>query len=159
MKYAIVYSSVTGNTKKLAEAIKNKVGEGYFGKPSDEALSADTIFVGFWTAKNSCGEDIRKFIEQLSNKNIFIFGTAGYNNTEEYFKGILDSVKAHVPSSNTIIGSYMCQGKVSDAKQANLKETMPEKYESIKDNLVESANHPNENDINSLISELDKINL
>ena len=54
MKYAVVYSSVTGNTKKLAEAIKNKVGQGYFGKPSDEALEADVIFVGFWTM-GTCG--------------------------------------------------------------------------------------------------------
>lgn len=157
MKYSIVYSSISGNTKKLAEEIKNKVGESYFGKPSDEALMADVIFVGFWTAKNSCGEDIKRFIEKLDGKNVFIFGTAGYNNTQEYFDGILDSVKAHVPSSNTIIGTYMCQGKVSDNKQASIKQTMPEKYELMKDNLAESVNHPNEADIKSLISELDKV--
>ena len=157
MKHAIVYSSITGNTKKLAETIKNKVGDAYFGKPSDEELMADVIFVGFWAIKNSCGEDIKRFIEKLDGKNIFIFGTAGYDNTQEYFDGILDSVKAHVPSSNTIIGTYMCQGKVSDNKQANLKEVMPEKYELIKDNLAESVNHPNEYDVNLLISELDKV--
>ena len=83
MKYAIVYSSITGNTKKLAETIKNKIHECYYGKPSDEALSADTIFLGFWTTRNSCGEDIQSFLKKLSGKNLFIFGTAGYNNTKQ----------------------------------------------------------------------------
>ncbi|MBS5885938.1 MAG: flavodoxin family protein [Clostridium sp.] len=159
MKYSIVFSSVTGNTKKLAETIKNKVGECYFGKPCDEALNADVIFVGFWTIGNSCGADIKSFIEKLSGKKVFIFGTAGYDNTKEYFSGILDSVRDLIPQSNTIIGTYMCQGKVSDAIQNKIKEAMPEKFEAIKDNLVESLNHPNENDIKLLISEFDKLNL
>lgn len=55
MKYAVVYSSVTGNTEKLAEVIKNKVGQCYFGKPCDEAIEADVIFVGFWAIGNHVG--------------------------------------------------------------------------------------------------------
>ena len=47
MNYSIVYSSVTGNTAKLAEAINNHLGASYVGKPSNEALNADVIFVGF----------------------------------------------------------------------------------------------------------------
>jgi len=156
MKYAVVYSSVTGNTKKLAEAIKNKVGEGYFGKPSDEALDADVIFVGFWTM-GTCGADIKNFIQKLSGKKVFIFGTAGYDNTKEYFDGILEGVKANVPESNTIIGSYMCQGRVSDAIQDKIKKAMPDKYEAIKDKLAESLNHPNEDDVNLLVAEVEKV--
>ena len=159
MKYAIVYSSITGNTKKLAETIKNKIPECYFGKPSDEALSADTIFFGFWTGKNSCSAEVQSFIEKLSDKKLFIFGTAGYNNTKEYFEEILSNVKAHVPSSNTIIGTYMCQGKVSDAKQDAIKKDNPEMYEAIKDKLEEAVQHPNDDDINALVSEIDKLNL
>ena len=159
MKYAIVYSSITGNTKKLAKAIKNKVGECYFGKPSDEALEADVIFIGFWAAKNSCPADIQEFIEKLSNKKIFLFGTVGYFNTKEYFEEVLNNAKSHVPSSNTIIGTYMCQGKVSDSWQNKIKEGSPEKYELIKNNLEESMNHPNEDDIKSLIMEIDKVSL
>ncbi|NME84369.1 flavodoxin family protein [Clostridium sp. SM-530-WT-3G] len=159
MKYAIVYSSITGNTKKLAESIKNKITECYFGNPSDEALSADTIFLGFWAAKNSCSADVQSFIEKLSGKKLFIFGTAGYNNTKEYFEEILSNVKSHVPSSNTIIGTYMCQGKVSDTKQDMIKKDNAEMYKAIKDNLAESERHPNEDDIKALISEIEKSNL
>lgn len=152
MNYSIVYSSVTGNTEKLAKAIKNHIGACHFGKPSDEALEADVIFVGFWATKNSCSADIQSFIEKMANKKVFIFGTVGYDNTPAYFEEILNNVKALVPASNTIIGAYACQGKVSEKKQEQLKEAVPEKYEAIKDNLAESVYHPNEKDIDGLLS-------
>ena len=43
MKVAIIYSSITGNTKLLAEAIKNEIKEEivYFGKPITEEIDAD----------------------------------------------------------------------------------------------------------------------
>lgn len=152
MNYSIVYSSATGNTEKLAKAIKNHIGACYFGKPSNEALEADVIFVGFWATKNSCSADIQRFIEKMANKKVFIFGTVGYDNTPAYFEEILNNVKSLVPASNTIIGAYACQGKVSEKKQEQLKEAVPEKYEAIKDNLAESVHHPNEKDIDGLLS-------
>lgn len=158
MKKTVVYSSVTGNTRKLAEAIHDKVGAQYCGKPCNEALEAETIFVGFWTTKNSCGEDIKGFIEKLSGKRVFIFGTAGYNNTKEYFDEILNSVKAIVPDSNTVVGAYMCQGKVSDTMQAKIRDMKPEMYEAIKEKLVVGESHPDEKDIDGLLAEIEKIN-
>lgn len=158
MQNAVVYTSVTGNTRKLAEAIKDKVGADYFGEPCDEALEAEMIFVGFWTTKYSCGQDVKNFISKLSNKKVFLFGTAGYNNTKEYFEQILNSVKEIVPESNTIVGSYMCQGKVSDTMQEKIKQGRPELLETNKEQIEESVNHPNENDINGLLEELEKLN-
>ena len=48
MSYAIVYSSRTGNTALLAQALREALpqeGCSYFGEPHAEALSADTIYV------------------------------------------------------------------------------------------------------------------
>lgn len=84
-------------------------------------MEADVIFVGFWAIGNSCGADVKNFIEKLSGKKVFIFGTVGYDNTQEYFDGILNNVKALVPSSNTIIGTYACQGKVAYAIVTKIK--------------------------------------
>ena len=157
MKYAVVYSSVTNNTKKLAETIKSTVGAEYCGKPSDEALVADVVFVGFWATRNSCGADIQAFMQKLSNKKVFLFGTAGYNDTQEYFEEILTNAKEYIPTSNEIIGTYMCQGKVTDAMQERIKEVMPEKYELIKDKLASSVNHPNQTDLDALIATIEKV--
>ena len=157
MKYAVVYSSMTNNTKKLAETIKNKVGAEYCGKPSDEALSADVVFVGFWATRNSCGADIQAFMQKLSNKKVFLFGTAGYNDTQEYFEEILTNAKEYIPTSNEIIGTYICQGEVTDAMQELIKEVMPEKYELIKDKLASSVNHPNQTDLDALTDTIEKV--
>ena len=57
MTCAIVYSSRTGNTKQLAEAVRASLGEQtclYMGPPDDRALTADRLYVGFWTDKGTC---------------------------------------------------------------------------------------------------------
>lgn len=157
MKYAVVYSSVTNNTKRLAETIKEQVGAEYCGKLSDEVLAADVVFVGFWATKHSCGADVQAFMQKLSNKKVFLFGTAGYNDTQEYFEEILDNAKAHIPASNEIIGTYMCQGKVTEAMKTRIKEVMPEKYEIMKDKLASSVNHPNQADLDALVVAVEKV--
>ena len=56
MKISIVYDSVTGNTKKIAEAIYEVLKEETisFGKDYDE--QADLYFIGSWTDKGNCSE-------------------------------------------------------------------------------------------------------
>ena len=52
MKYAIVFSSQTGNTKQLAEVVSSVLPQAdlcFFGSPSQEALQAERLFIGFWT--------------------------------------------------------------------------------------------------------------
>ena len=48
MKVAIIYSSITGNTKLLAETIKNEINKDivYFGRPIDKKIDADIYFIG-----------------------------------------------------------------------------------------------------------------
>ena len=92
MTYSIVYSSVTGNTEQLAQAIQQAVGATYCGKPSDEALAADTIFIGFWSTRYSCGADIQAFMKQLSGKKVFLFGTAGFGDTKEFYENYKDLI-------------------------------------------------------------------
>ena len=53
MKIAIVYKSITGNTEKIAIAIKetsNNYDIVYFGKPKDN-IEADLYIIGSWTNK------------------------------------------------------------------------------------------------------------
>ena len=48
MKIAIMYKSVTGNTKKIAEQIKNTLKDEeivYYGDPNAE-IDADIYFIG-----------------------------------------------------------------------------------------------------------------
>ena len=155
MKKAIVYSSATGNTKLLAEAIKEKLNEDvYCGEPDDSVLDSDLIYVGFWAQAFSSCVPITEFLAKLENKKIFLFGTAGYNDTPEFFQSILDAAKKNISASNEVVGEFMCMGKVSANKQEAIKKMDLEKFESMKANLDKSQSHPNEADIVALVAKL-----
>ncbi len=149
MKKSVVFNSITKNTEKLAEVLKSELSDVvYYGGISEEALQADVIYVGFWTQAFTANTKIKEFIATLKDKKVFVFGTCGYAGSEEFFKGILDSVTSELDSSNELIGTFMCRGKVSDAKIKGLKELG--KYEGLKDELEISASHPNQEDFEAL---------
>ena len=104
MKYAIVFSSQTGNTKQLAEAVSSVLPQAdlcFFGSPSQEALQAERLFIGFWTDKGRCNQEITDFLKTLKGKEVFLFGTAGFGGSQEYFDKILSSVqKCPLPIPN-----------------------------------------------------------
>ena len=81
MKYSVVFSSKTGNTQQLANAITSLLPESdliYFGPPSECALQADRFYIGFWTDKGHCNAEIADFLKHLKGKDIFLFGTADF---------------------------------------------------------------------------------
>ena len=155
MNYSIVYSSKTGNTQLLAKTIQNTLSNEnciYFGEPSDHALDADLIFIGFWTDKGSCNEEIKFFLKTLQNKSVFLFGTAGFGGDPSYFDKILHSVKKNISSDNHIKGTYMCQGKMPASvkeryvKMSNLPVPVPNIKKMI-DNFDQALSHPDEKDL------------
>ena len=115
MSYAIVFSSKTGNTALLAQTLQEQLPQTdccYFGAPDAAALAADTLYVGFWTDKGKADTDTLDFLQQLRDKRVFLFGTAGFGGSAEYFEQILAAVQKSLDESNTVIGTYMCQGKM-----------------------------------------------
>ena len=88
MRYAVVFTSKTGNTRHLAEEIRKQLGEeecGYFGAPDAAALAVDMVFAGFWTDRGSCDGEMAAFLESLTTQKLFLFGTAGFGGDPAYF--------------------------------------------------------------------------
>lgn len=155
MKKSIIYSSATGNTKELAEAIQAQVSADYCGKADDSALDSDLVFVGFWAKAFTCDDGIAAFLKKLQGKKVFLFGTAGYDDTAEFFAKILTAAKENIDSSNTVVGEFMCMGKVSAPKQEALKEAG--KFDGMKDNLARGASHPDQDDLAALKAAVAKV--
>ncbi|MBQ8278759.1 MAG: flavodoxin family protein [Roseburia sp.] len=154
MKIAIIYKSLTGNTKLVAEAMYEALKaehDVYVGEPAD-GIEADLYLVGSWTDKGSCAKEITAFLEKLEGKQIAIFGTAGFGGSAEYYNTLFERVKAQVPSSNQILGQYFCQGKmpmsVRDRYVAMMQANPEDKNleVSIK-NFDEAFSHPDEADL------------
>lgn len=170
MKYAVIYESATGNTKMLADEIRTTLGEDKcvcFGAPEEELQSkaedADLLFLGFWTDKGECGEKIRKYMETLHGRKVFLFGTAGFGGSEQYFTQIMNRVSAHLPEDNTVAGTYMCQGKMPQSVRKRyeaMQENDPQddKIKMMIDNFDRAASHPDKADLHRLSNMTAKLN-
>ena len=115
MKYAIVYSSRTGNTKMLADTIEKVLPKDsiiYCGPADDKALQADRIYIGFWTNQGVCDDETKAFLGKLTNQEVFLFGTAGFGGSSTYFDKFFHRTRSLLPKDVKFVASYMCQGKM-----------------------------------------------
>ena len=158
MSYAIVFSSKTGNTKLLADALHSYLPQEdccYFGIPNPAAMEANTLYVGFWTDKGTADAAILEFLEQLHGKKVFLFGTAGFGGSEGYFNKILKTVQKSLDRSNTLIGSFMCQGKMPMSvrqRYENMKKQplhLPN-LDAMIENFDKALSHPDADDLERL---------
>ena len=175
--YSIVFSSRTGNTAELAEAVRGALPEGtceYFGsvsgddggdgrgyagagcgRTSSAIPASETLFVGFWTNQGVADQAAQKLLGQLRNRKIFLFGTAGFGGSEAYFQAILNKTKAFIDDSNTVIGTFMCQGKMPHSvreRYVKMKEQpdhMPN-LDAMIENFDKALSHPDANDLEKL---------
>lgn len=164
MKVAIIYSSITGNTKLLAETIKNEIKEEivYFGKPINEEIGADIYFIGSWTNKGDASNDIINFLKKLKNKKIAYFATTGYGGSTTYYDTLFSRVKQYIDSSNTILGILYCQGKMPiQIKERYIKmitENPNDKNLEVSlKNFEDALTHPDTNDLENIKKWVNKI--
>ena len=154
MSYAIVYSSRTGNTALLAQAIREALPQEecrYFGAPCHEALDADVIYVGFWTDKGTCDEPTAQFLQSLTEQKVFLFGTAGFGGAPAYFQQILDRVQSNLAPEIQVVGTYMCQGKMPQAVRDRYQamEESPRRTAML-ENFDRALSHPDAQDLSQL---------
>lgn len=156
MKYAIVYSSETGNTRILAEKIREMLPDCvYFGEPEGEIPEADRFYVGFWTNQGRCDARTEEFLSTLYAKEVFLFGTAGFGESSDYFTAILEGTQAMLSPDIRVIGSFMCQGKMpmSVRERYVQMQTMPGKREAMERmirNFDQALSHPDGEDLDKL---------
>ena len=97
----------------------------------------------------------QKLLEQLRGRKIFLFGTAGFGGSEAYFQAILDKTKAIIDDSNTVIGTYMCQGKMPLSVRERYVKTkeqpdhMPN-IDAMIENFDKALSHPDADDLAKL---------
>ena len=156
MKVGIIYDSITGNTKKIAEAIyeeiKNKC-DVIIGDSTLDISNCDILFIGSWTDKGNCSKKISEVYKNLKNKRIIIFGTAGFGGSREYFDRLYKRIKEQIPKNNQIENKYFyCQGKMPNTVKERYIKMIKENPEdsnlqvSLK-NFEEALKHPNDEDI------------
>lgn len=120
-----------------------------------QASEADVVFVGFWCDKGSCSPAVQHFLQGLAGKRVFLFGTCGFGESDEYFAQILDRVRAYLPADAQYIGGAMCQGKMGmgvKRRYEGMLEKDPENAQArmLIDNWNKAQSHPNEDDVSRI---------
>lgn len=166
MKYSVVFSSRTGNTAQLAQAVLAALPpeDCIYSGILDELMQAGEasgwqeaqyLLAGFWTDKGSCDEKITAFLQGIHHKKVFLFGTAGFGGSDAYFSRILENVSAQLPDDNTLLGTYMCQGKmpaaVKERYEAMLEKAPDnERAAAFLANFSQALSHPDADDLEKL---------
>ena len=127
----------------------------YFGAPAPEALEAETLYIGFWTDKGHADDTLTAFLQTLKGKRIFLFGTAGFGGSAEYFEQILAAVQKSLDESNTVIGTYMCQGKMPMTVRQQYEKMLQQpnhapNLEMLIENFDKALAHPDAADLDQL---------
>ena len=156
--FSIIFSSLTGNTKKLADTIHEMLPHDkcdYFGENDSRVPQSDLLYIGFWTDKGNADHKTLELLAKLKNKKIFLFGTAGFGGSDVYFKKILEQVRQSIDSSNVVIGEYMCQGKMPLSvreRYIKMKESPehPAKLDKLIKNFDCALSHPDGEDLERL---------
>ena len=156
--YSIIFSSATGNTKLLAQALHDALPReecAYFGPWNREIPETPMVYVGFWTDKGNADPDTLALLKELRNKKVFLFGTAGFGESPAYFEKVLCAVRAGLDDSNQILGTFMCQGKMPQAVKdrylrMKAQPEHPANIDTLIANFDRALSHPDEADLERL---------
>jgi flavodoxin len=163
MNVAIVYESLSGNTKEIAQEIEKgcRAHDTVLFLSVEEALKnpidhkqIDLYFLGSWTNKGNCGDLIRKFAKQLNKATVALFQTAGYGNSTEYFKSLEKRFIKALPEDTKVVGTFHCQGKMPLSirnKAVALLQSNPQdaRLELNVKNFDSASTHPNRQDLSN----------
>lgn len=95
--YSIIFSSMTGNTRKLADKIHEilpKESCDYFGTADAQGIKSELLYIGFWTDKGNADSDTLDFLSKLNNKRYFCSEQPVLEEVMHIFKRFLAMLKA-----------------------------------------------------------------
>lgn len=167
MTEAIIYDSLSGNTESLAKEIKSIKKNAYYEKINDKLIEElpeyDIYYIGSPIIKGMCTDKIKRLLQKIENKKIFLFITTGYKG-EEYYESLTRRILEIIPKSNQILGISLCQGKMQDAVKERYIKLIQEHPEdkNLKvslENFEQAKPHPDENDKKDLIEKIQELSL
>lgn len=168
MKTIIIYSSKTGNTKNVAEAIYAGLNSKYDLELVDmneikdiaELNKYDNILFGFWVDRGSANQAAKKMINKIRNKRVGLFCTMGANPDSKHGNDVYKNITAKLlHPSNTLIGVGIYNGLVDMGLLNKLKEKPPLFLpKNILNKMIEAGQNsrePNDADFKNAVETFD----
>lgn len=154
MKAAVIYSSVTGNTKSVAEAIHAVLPAGTLLAPVHKAPDPDEftmLALGFWVKRGKPDPRMVRYMNRVRGKSVAWFGTLAAWPDSPHADMVRKNTNALL-DGNTVLGGFLCMGRLEarrfaacmneEGHNASTHPMTPER----KARLLEAARHPDEVD-------------
>lgn len=115
MKACIVYSSCTGNTRKVAEALADTSGIPCFAvRHAPNPDDFDLLALGFWVRKGLPDARAQRYMARVRDKHVFFFGTLGaWPHSEHARRCLVATHELLQAGGNTVVDGFLCQGRVN----------------------------------------------
>lgn len=158
MRYEIDYLSRSGNTKRLADAVKElfPIWDTEFidlirEKPTADA---DTYIIVFSFNKGTVPLKIMNMLDMLTGKTILFLVTFGADNPLEYQSIIEQKIIPFLPDHCDYRGIYLCKGAFPKDMIAAAEEKLKDNPDSEHAHMVceccrKAKGHPDRNDENN----------
>lgn len=156
MKIPIIFSTITGNAFRLADAIQdevpNSIGPYNIYYINDGVIKRfDTFVLVYWCNHGTADDATIEFLSKLKNKKIIILGTLGVSTETEHAKKVYQNIHDLVIKDNILLGNFLCRGSIDlNRTRQRLSIPMGEKGHLSKERFEkqkESLGHPNKMDL------------
>ncbi|MDR2211442.1 MAG: flavodoxin family protein [Spirochaetaceae bacterium] len=156
----IVYSSRTGNTRRLAEGIHRGLTDALGWEPrlaaveeNPDPAGAEWILAGFWVDRGTADQKILEFLKTLGGRRVGLFGTLGASPESKHAGDVRQRVQTLASEKNTLLGCFLCQGKIDPELTGHFKNLPPDNPHGMTPERMqrhlEAAKHPDETDISA----------
>ena len=152
-KWAVIYSSVTGNTRQIAEAIAGQAGDADLFRVQDaphDLSGYEVVAVGYWLRLGRPDPMSLKYLAGVKNATVLFFQTHGALPDSEHAITSFARAGYALGEGCEILGTFGCQGKINPALLERRKQSGPDDPhggpESI-ERWKKAASHPDAKDI------------
>ncbi|WP_062571639.1 flavodoxin family protein [Peptoniphilus sp. DNF00840] len=165
MKGLIIYSSKTGNTKRMAEKIYEVLKKEHLMTIKDirntpNIKNYDFILLGAWIDRGTLEPKTLKFLKTIEDKKLGLFATLGAMPDSEHGRNVIKNLEDLLNNRDSL-GQYICPGLVDPKMIEKLRgitglvvpkkikekmiETSLKSREATEEELLKSANYFAEN--------------
>lgn len=112
---AIVCSSITGNTRRLAEALSAAATAPVHHVSHAPRLPREgVLLLGFWVRRGQPDSRSLRFWQGLRGRRVFVFGTHGTRPGSAHSRQSLAAAcRLLRDNGNEVLGGFVCQGRVN----------------------------------------------
>lgn len=159
MKPVVIYSSRTGNTKKVAEAVLSGLPAGtpmIAAEDIQQVADYDLVFMGYWVDKGTADITAQRAMAKISGKLVAIFSTSGAYPESRQAKASQANGASCFGDGCTLLGSFICQGAVDPQFIERALDRPPDHHHAPTPERIQrwedASTHPDQNDLDKAVA-------